>query len=65
MKLIKVDSCVSCPFCLNAVNLRGIYNKKYKCQKTLMEIDAKYFMKIDGIAEIPVWCPLEDYVKTK
>ncbi len=62
MKLIKVDSCVSCPFCLK---LRGICNKKYKCQKTFMEIDAKYFIKVDGIAEIPVWCPLEDYVKTK
>ncbi len=65
MKLIKVDSCVSCPFCLDTVNLCRSYPKKYKCQKTFIGIDAKYFIKIDGIAEIPVWCPLEDYVKTK
>ncbi len=42
MKLIKVDSCVSCPFCLDTVNLCRSYPKKYKCQKTFIGIDAKY-----------------------
>lgn len=63
MKIIKIDGCLQCPFKVWAGAKRFLghgYKEKYLCNKTLIGIDAKYFIRIDGILEIPRWCPLED-----
>lgn len=62
-RIIKVESCIDCPFKVWAGAKRFLgqgYKEKYLCNKTLIGVEAKYLIRIDGKADIPRWCPLDD-----
>jgi len=63
MKIIYIESCAKCPYVTDTSELwyqaTGL-KTKYACSKTGIGIEQKYFIKIDGIAEIPGWCPLDN-----